>query len=167
MSKTQLITGDTSKYVLDTLDNQGLGLDREVELERPVLPVDITDISDEELMLLYTHFSSYSDFVNTQLACAVVDEKEAERRMDYAESERLLHHQTVNPKATVTVIKALVDGDAALADVRQEYLNKYSYRKVLETMASNCERSTAVCSRELTRRTAGDNFKTRSRKFTV
>jgi len=167
MSKTQLITGDTSKYVLDTLDNQGLGLDREVDLERPALPVDITEISDEELMLLYTHFSSYSDFVNTQLACAVVDEKEAERRMDYAESERLLHHQTASPKATVTVIKALVDGDASLASVRQEYLNKYSYRKVLETMASNCECSTAVCSRELTRRTSSDNFKTRSRKFTT
>jgi hypothetical protein len=78
-----------------------------------------------------------------------------------------LRHQSANAKTTVTIIKALVDGDPTLADIRQESLVKYSYRKMLETMVNNYERSTAVCSRELTRRTSGDNFKTRSRKFTA
>jgi len=164
---SKLITSDTSKYVLDTLDEQGLSLDREMHMPRPSLPADITDVDDEELMRLYTHFSAYSDYVNTQLACAVIDEKEAQRNIDYAESEAMLRHQSTNAKTTVTIIKALVDGDPTLGELRQDALNKYSYRKMLETMANNLERSSSVCSRELTRRTSGDNFKTRSRRFTA
>lgn len=162
---TSLITNDTSKYVLDLLDQQGLTVERDSFMPQPKLPADITELDDEQLMRLYTHFSSYSDFVSTQLACAIVDEKAAERQMDYSESQAMLRHQTGNAKTTVTVIKALVDSDPAVEEPRQNYLNLYAYRKMLETMANNYERSTAVCSRELTRRTSGDNFKTRTRKF--
>lgn len=167
MSKSTLITNDTSKYVLDALDQQGLTIDREVDLIRPSLPADITDVGDEELMLLYTQFSAYSDFVNTQLACAIVDEKEAERTAEYEESMAMLRQQTANTKTTVTMMKALVDADPGICALKQDHLNKYAYRKMLETMANNCERSSSVCSRELTRRTSGDNFKTRTRKFTT
>lgn len=164
---TNLITGDSSKYVLDTLDQQGLGVERETTMPRPSLPADITVLDDEDLMRLYTHFSAYSDFVNTQLACAIVDEKDLERQVDYEESMAMLKLQASNPKTTVTALKAMVDSDPNIKSLKQEHINKYSYRKVLETMANNCERSSSVCSRELTRRTAGDNFKTRTRKFTI
>lgn len=164
---SKLITSETSSYVLDTLDQQGLGLDRETFMPQPKLPGDITEIDDKDLMRLYTHFSAYSDFVNTQLACAIIDEKEAQRNIEYAESEAMLRHQSANAKTTVTIIKALVDGDPTLSDLRTDALNKYSYRKMLETMANNLERNTSVCSRELTRRTSGDNFKTRSNRFTA
>lgn len=167
MSKSTLITDDVSKYVLDSLDKQGLPIDREVELTRPSMPEDITALGDEELMILYTQFSAYSDFVNTQLSCAIVDEKELERQVDYEESMAMLRLQSANPKTTVTALKAMVDSDLSIKGLKQEHMNKYAYRKVLETMANNCERSSSVCSRELTRRTSGDNFKTRSRKFNV
>jgi hypothetical protein len=167
MTKSTLITETTSKYVLDALDKQGLSVDREVELDRPAMPEDITALNDEDLMLLYTRFSMYSDFVNTQLSCAVVDEKELERQISYEESMALLRLQSENPKSTVTSLKAMADSDESINALKKEHLNKYAYRKVLETMANNCERSSAVCSRELTRRTSGDNFKTRTRKFTV
>jgi hypothetical protein len=164
---SKLITNDTSKYVLDMLDEQGLVVDRETFMPRPQLPADITELDDVDLMRLYTHLSAYSEFINNQLACAIIDEKDAQRTLDYAESEAMLRHQTGNAKTTVTIIKALVDGDPSLGDVRQDALVKYSYRKMLETMANNYERSSSVCSRELTRRTSSDNFKTRSRKFTT
>lgn len=165
--KSTLVTDSTSKYVLDELDKQGLSIDREVELDRPQMPADITDISDEDLMLLYTKFSAYSDFVNTQLSCAIVDEKELERQVNYEESMAMLRLQAQNAKSTVTSLKAMVDSDESISQMKQEHMNKYAYRKVLETLANNCERSSSVCSRELTRRTAGDNFKTRTRKFTI
>jgi hypothetical protein len=164
---TNLITNDTSKYVLDTLDQQGLGIERETFIPRPSLPADITELDDEDLMRLYTHFSSYSDFVNTQLSCAIVDEKELERQVDYKESMSMLKLQSENPKTTVTALKAMVDSNDTIRALKQDHLNKYAYRKMLETMANNCERSSSVCSRELTRRTSGDNFKTRTRKFTI
>jgi hypothetical protein len=167
MSKSTLITDDVSKYVLDELDKQGLPVDREVELNRPSMPADITELEDEALMLLYTQFSAYSDFVNTQLSCAIVDEKDLERQVDYEESMVMLRLQDSHPKTTVTALKAMVDSDSNIRDLKQAHMNKYAYRKVLETMANNCERSSSVCSRELTRRTSGDNFKTRTRKFNV
>ncbi len=165
--KAELITNSVSKYVLDEMDKQGLVVDREVELDRPHMPADITDLNDEDLMILYTRFSAYSDFVNTQLSCAIVDEKDLERQVDYEESMSMLRLQANNPKTTVTALKAMVDSDDVIRNLKQDHLNKYAYRKMLETMANNCERSSAVCSRELTRRTSGDNFKTRTRKFTI
>jgi hypothetical protein len=167
MSKSTLITDDVSKYVLDEMDKQGLSIDREVELERPSMPADITELGDEDLMLLYTKFAAYSDFVNTQLSCAIVDEKELERQVDYEESMAMLRLQDSHPKTTVTALKAMVDSDGNIKDLKKLHMNKYAYRKVLETLANNCERSSSVCSRELTRRTSGDNFKTRTRKFNV
>lgn len=164
---SNLITGDASKYVLDTLDEQGLGIERETTMPRPNLPADITVLDDEDLMRLYTHFSAYSDFVNTQLSCAIVDEKEIERQVDYEESMAMLRLQDTHPKTTVTALKAMVDSEGSIKELKQDHMNKYAYRKVLETLANNCERSSAVCSRELTRRTSGDNFKTRNRKFNI
>ena len=165
--KTTLITGDVSEYVLAELETQGLGIKREVDLSHPEMPEDITALSDEDLMLLYTSFSMYSDFVNTQLSCAVVDEKTLERTMDYVESSAMVRVQSENVKTPVTTLKAMVDRDPEVVEARSNHMYKYAYRKMLETMANNCERSSAVCSRELTRRTSGDNFKTRTRKFTV
>lgn len=165
--KTTLITGSISDYVLAELETQGLGIRREVDLSHPEMPEDITALSDEDLMLLYTSFSMYSDFVNTQLSCAVVDEKQLERKMDYAESSAMVTAQAANAKTPVTALKAMVDHDPEVIEARTNHMYKYAYRKMLETLANNCERSSSVCSRELTRRTAGDNFKTRTRKFTV
>lgn len=70
---SNLVLDSVSQYVFDALDQQGLGIDRSAELTRPEMPDDITQISDEDLMLLYTRFSAYTDFVNTQLSCALVE----------------------------------------------------------------------------------------------
>ena len=162
---SNLVLDSVSQYVFDALDQQGLGIDRSAELTRPEMPDDITQISDEDLMLLYTRFSAYTDFVNTQLSCALVDEKELERQVNYEESSALIRHHGSNAKMTVTMAMAMVDVDPGIVALKQRHMEKYAYRKILETMSSNYERGSAICSRELTRRTAGDNYKTRTRKF--
>lgn len=165
---TNLITDQTSSSILDMLDGQGLGVDRAPDLNRPSLPEDITELGDEELMVLYTQFVSFSDFVNTQLSCAIIDEKELERLVDVAESGELMRQTGLaNAKTSVTAIKALVELADSVREAKIAHIQKYAYRKLLETLANNSERDSAVCSRELTRRTSGDNFKTRSRKFTA
>lgn len=164
---SKLITNEVSSYILGELDGQGLPVAREVDLIRPELPADITELGDEELMLLYTQFSAYSDFVNTQLSCAIIDEKNIERQIEYEEASALIRHHSSNSKGTVTIMKAMVDVDPEIMKLKKLHTEKYAYRKLLETMSSNCERGSMVCSRELTRRTAGDTFKTRTRKFTI
>lgn len=166
--RSKLIVGQISSDVISVLNEQGLPVMAEAELDRPMLPPDITLLEDEDLMALYTQFSSYSDFVTTQLACAIVDEKELEQRLESAESAALIQrHSDATGKNTVTLLKALVDSDPNIVELKSQHLEKYAYRKLLETMANNCERGSQVCSRELTRRTSGDNYKTRTRKFTI
>lgn len=163
---SELITEDLSKYVIDQLTQQGLTVQTEAASYRPDLPEDITQIEDEDLMVLYTQFIAYSDFLNTQLACAIIDEKELERRIGVAEASAMITLGS-GTKTTVTAMKATMEADDEIKELKIKHLQKYAYRKMLETLSANTERHSAVCSRELTRRTAGDNYKTRSRKFTI
>lgn len=163
---SELITDDLASYVIDQLDQQGITVPKEASTYRPSLPEDITQIEDEDLMVLYTQFIAYSDFLNTQLACAVIDEKELERQIGVVEASNMIT-LGANSKTTVTAMKATMEVNPEVKDLKVKHLQKYAYRKMLETLASNTERHSAVCSRELTRRTSGDNYKTRSRKFTI
>ena len=163
---SELITGDLSSYIVSQLDEQGIAIPKVAATYRPDLPEDITELEDEDLMVLYTQFIAYSDFLNTQLACAIIDEKELERRIGLAEAENMIT-QSTGTKTTVTAMKATLEVNDEVRAAKVEHLQKYAYRKMLETIANNTERHSAVCSRELTRRTAGDNYKTRSRKFTI
>lgn len=164
MKRSSLIVDATSHNAIITLNEQGIELSLDAELEQPVLPKDITTISDEDLMEMYTKFVAYSDWVNTQLSCAVIDEKDLERRIEYAEARCFLQlHNGKN--STVTLLKAQVDADPEIAKLKEEHLQKYAYRKLIETMANNYDRGSSVCSRELTRRTANDTFKTRAKRF--
>lgn len=163
---SELITGDLSSYIVSQLDEQGIAIPKVAATYRPDLPEDITELEDGDLMVLYTQFIAYSDFLNTQLACAIIDEKELERRIGLAEAENMIT-QSAGTKTTVTAMKATLEVNDQVRAAKVEHLQKYAYRKMLETIANNTERHSAVCSRELTRRTAGDNYKTRSRKFTI
>lgn len=166
MRKSSLILDATSKEAIDSLNEQGIDLATDAELEQPKLPTDITTISDEDLMELYTKFVAYSDWINTQLSCALVDEKDLERRIEFEQAHKFLELHS-GKSTTVTLVKAQVDADPEIESLKQEHMKKYAYRKLIETMANNYDRGSSVCSRELTRRTANDTFKTRARKFQI
>lgn len=163
---SELITGELSSYIIDQLDEQGILVTKDAQNYRPHLPEDITELEDADLMVLYTQFIAYSDFLNTQLACAIIDEKELERQIGVSEASNMIT-LGANSKTTVTAMKATMEVNPEVRDLKIQHLQKYAYRKMLETLANNTERHSAVCSRELTRRTAGDSYKTRSRKFTA
>jgi hypothetical protein len=165
MSKAELMTSNISDYVLDMLAAQGLGISRQVEISQPSLPEDITAIDERELMNLYTNFAAYTDFINTQLSCAIIDEKETERLIDVMTAGKTVTMSTGKASDKVTIIKAQISADPDMINLENQLLARYAYRKMMETISTNCERSTAVCSRELTRRTAGDNYRSRTSKF--
>jgi hypothetical protein len=116
-------------------------------------------------MNLYTNFAAYTDFINTQLSCAIIDEKETERLIDVMTAGKTVTMSTGKASDKVTIIKAQISADPDMINLENQLLARYAYRKMMETISTNCERSTAVCSRELTRRTAGDNYRSRTSKF--
>lgn len=150
-----------SQQALDLLSSQGLSIPTSTPITTPVLPLDITEIDDESLMELFTSFTAFLDFVSYQLALAEIDEKDVDKRLDYAINSAIASQ----PKALASVIKATASSHPDVVKLSEEQAVKYNYRKLIETMVENLTRDSMLISRELTRRTSGGTPMTRARKF--
>jgi len=149
---------------LEELKAQGLDVSHEVDLDKPTLPEDITELDDEDLMRLFTKLIAYIDFLSTQSSLAQIDERESERCLNQIEAE-VTANLPVAKGDKVSVIKAQAAAAPEVVEAAEAYSSAYSYRKIIESMLDNYERDAMLVSRELTRRTAGDTYKSRSRKF--
>jgi hypothetical protein len=155
MADMQIQTGE-GEGTLEVLRSQGLQVRTTMKMETPELPSDITEIGDEDLMVLFSKLTAYSNFLATQMACAMIDERDSERELDLEESIAFL--QAYGGKAskdTMTLIKAQVAVTPKVIRLKETYSARYNYRKLIEVMVNNVERDTALVSRELTRRTSG------------
>jgi hypothetical protein len=138
--------------VLEVLKHQGLQVRTSMKMETPELPVDITELGDEDLMLLFSKLTAYNNFLATQFACAMIDERDAERSLDYEEGVAFL--QSHASKSLASLVKAHVATNPKVVELKEVHSARYNYRKLLEVMVNNVERDTALVSRELTRRTS-------------
>lgn len=161
----KLIRAESSNEVLDILTTQGIVIQKEMNLEAPMLPNDLTNLDDEDLIRLFQHLNEFSKFIKVQASCAQIDETESKKKMDYLEATLMIEHAA--PKATVSSIKAKVETDDDMKASMDDYNKKQYYRKMIDVMVSNLEADMHLVSRELTRRTSGGNFKTRGSKFTI
>lgn len=153
--------GSASKRAFDELVSQGLSLHPQPEIQIPVLPADLTVIDDEDLMILYSLLTAWADFVSTQVSCAQVDERAAEKKLSH--SENLLMIASGDKGDRVTYARAQVAADPTIIAMKQEVEEFHAYRKLVETLALNIERDAALVSRELTRRTSSRNRTSPSR----
>ena len=147
--------GDAAKAAVDTMEAQGFILWDRPELEVPHLPADLTSLGDEALMDLWSVLVAWSDYTNGQLSAAQVDERSAERRIKYLESQ-LMVLKGASSKSSVTLLKAEIAVDPKIQKLEDELDVLYAYRKMVESIAQNLERDSSLISRELTRRTSGN-----------
>jgi hypothetical protein len=161
----KLLRGDNSEKTLAFIKAQGISIDKELDLEVPKLPRDITELDDEDLIRLFQHLNEFTKFIKVQVACAQIDESDAKKRMDYLEASFTTQYTV--PKATVASIKAKVMSEDSMKVSVEEYQAKHDYRKMIEMMVSNLESDMHLVSRELTRRTSSSSFKTRGSRFTI
>lgn len=143
------ITGD----VLSVLEAQGLPVRRNLDIEVPPFPRDITAVDDQELMQLARCYMENYNFLITQVACAELAVAEAESVYDKEEA-KLLITGAADPKAKATTIKATILVDPEMETRSQNLLSAKAYHKLLKTMQDNLERYYQLTSRELTRRTS-------------
>lgn len=144
--------GTASKRAYDELLGQGLSLHPQPNTEIPILPADLTSIEDEDLMVLYSLLTAWSDFVSAQVSCAQVDERSAEKKLSH--SENLLMIASGDRGDRVTYARAQVAAEPMIVALKEEIENLHAYRKLVETLSMNIERDAALVSRELTRRTS-------------
>jgi len=131
---------------------------KSIDLPKPaydqaVLPPDITELSSEQLAEMFTILTGWADYMASQLVQAQLAERDCLRKAEFAESKALVRLTTGAPKGTtVTLIKAQIDTDPEIVDLRDKYEEKYAYRKILEMMLNNQERDITLVSREISRR---------------
>ena len=139
--------------VLEVLKHQGLQVRTSMKMETPELPIDITEIGDEDLMLLFSKLTAYNNFLSTQFACAMIDERDSERSLDYEEGVAFLQSYA-GKTSLASLVKAHVATNPKVVELKEIHSARYNYRKLLEVMVNNVERDTALVSRELTRSTS-------------
>lgn len=159
------INAGTSQPVIDNLQLQGFQFQTRMELQIPDMPSDITTLDDEGLMHLFGELTSYANFLSAQYACALIDEKNADQALDFAESKNYISAYEANKKETVTIMKARMASDPEIIHLREALNAKYAYKKLIEVMVSNVERNTQLTSRELTRRTSNGQVNRSNRMF--
>lgn len=121
--------------------------------EQVVLPQDITEISSEELGLLFTKLTSWTDYINSQVVMAQLEERAALKKKEFLENSMLVRRMGSQAKGErVTAIKAEIAVHEDIVDLDVEYEEKYAYRKLVEMLLTNHERDLALVSREITRR---------------
>jgi hypothetical protein len=102
---------------------------------------------------MFTILTGWADYMSSQLVQAQLAERDALRKAEFAESKALVRLTTGSPKGTtVSLIKAQIDIDPDIQDLRDKYEEKYAYRKILEMMLNNQERDITLVSREISRR---------------
>jgi len=150
----KLHTTGVTEEVLKVLEAQGLPVRRQLDIEIPPFPHDITMVDDQELMMLATKYMENYSFIRTQVAAAALAEMEAENAYTTAEAKALLSKTTGKSTEKATMLKSAVMTDPEMVELSAAKMNTYAYRKMLETMQDNLERYYSLTSRELTRRTS-------------
>lgn len=121
--------------------------------EQVILPPDITEISSEQLGELFTRLTAWTDYINSQLVMAQLEERAVLKKKDFLENTMLVRRMGSQAKGErVTAIKAEIAVHQDVIDLDNEYEEKYAYRKLVEMLLTNHERDLQLVSREITRR---------------
>ena len=133
---------------------EGWGLEfQKPEYDQVRLPNDITDISSEELGQLFTRLTAWTDYINSQLTLAQLEERSALKKKEFLENTMLVRRMGAQVKGErVTAVKAEISVNQDVVDLDNDYEEKYAYRKLVEMLLTNHERDLSLVSREITRR---------------
>lgn len=149
-----------SERVAAKLAKKGLVSPSRPVTEMPSMPADITELDDESLLGLMTEMVTWADYAATQLAFAAIDEKATTNLLEFGNAEAMVRGWGDDTEK-VTIARARRNLDADVIGLKQQGLDAYATRKLLETLFNNLERDASLLSRELTRRTAGSAPTTR------
>jgi hypothetical protein len=131
---------------------QQLTLPKRPDDEIPTLPYDLTDLDYGGLMGLFTELTRWTDYLDAQVACAQIDEKAIGTVLELAEATAFTDGWTGKTADRVSAAKMQVTLDVRVQELRQEQMDFYAYRKLVEVLRDNAIRDYQLVSRELTRR---------------
>jgi hypothetical protein len=138
---------------LDKFNQIGIHFNKPLA-EKVELPSDITTLSSEQLAETFTKLTSWADYIASQHALAIIEERAAQRLLEFKENSMLIKRFGAVKGERITFVKAQISVEPEVVQLTQEYEEKYAYRKLVEMLLNNHERDLTLVSREITRRTS-------------
>ena len=121
--------------------------------EIPKLPPHLDELSDADLMSLYSQMVSWVNYAKAEVVQAEVIEENTLSALRQTEAVALISQwDDTNKGDTVTMAKARRDVDPEVVDCGDKHREARAYRKMVDTVFDHCERNAMVLSRELSRR---------------
>lgn len=161
--KTNNDTGSAFAYAERIASSYGFARPGVPGPQAPLLPMDLGELTPDEMMNLFAEFSAWAGYAAVKVAEAEAAEDDTESDLKVAEA-RFMINEVEGGDEKVTVARARRDSDPEVVRLRKELRKRRAVRKLLVTYFTNYERSAAVLSRELTRRTGLFPYEQRSGK---
>jgi hypothetical protein len=114
-------------------------------------------------MQLFSEYVQWQNFAATEFALAEVAEERAEANVRRLEAEGMVLGS--GPGTKVTEVRAAINTTKEMREARDAVLDAYAKRKLTGVMSTNCERTAALLSRELSRRIGGADVQRRQMRW--
>ena len=163
-TKMELRLNKTSQETIGLAEKQGLKVVYSYEYDAPTLPADITDVTEEQLMDLYSRYVSYLDFINTQAWCAKVDAADAEKDVDLEKARKKIMMKESGQ--AVAMIDPLIEIDDTYNDLRKTAQELKNYHSLVQLISEKTLKDISFINREISRRISANKATGRLAMFT-
>ena len=120
--------------------------------EIPNIPSHLDELSDADLMEVYTAFMSWLSYAKSELVASEIEEERCANDCRLTEAKTLIKQWGNEKGDTVTLAKARRDVDELVIAAQEAHFYSRAYRKLVDSVFDRCERGAQVLSRELSRR---------------
>lgn len=148
--KMELRLNKISRETIKAAEEQGLKVVYSFEYDAPTLPKDITDITEEQLMDLYSKYVSYLDFINTQAWCAKVDAADAEKEVDLEKARKKIMMKESGQ--AVALIDSYIEIDDTYNELKDVCQSLKNYHSLVQLLSEKTLKDISFINREISRR---------------
>ncbi|MFF8283372.1 hypothetical protein ACF06W_11685 [Streptomyces albus] len=148
----------------DDLETMGFLKEERPDGLLPNLPYDVTTLTDQELMVLYGQFVSWTAYAAMRLVEARANEKAAKQNLNYSAATASLNAST---EKTVAGRKSAAAVDPQVQADEKAHLDALSLVEALEMVHKNVESRAQFCSRDLSRRQTSRDTESRAYRWGV
>ena len=163
-TKMELRLNKTSRETIQAAEAQGLKVVYSYEYDAPSLPKDITDITEEQLMDLYSRYVSYLDFINTQAWCAKVDAADTEKELVLDKARKKIMMKEAGQ--AVAMIDSHVEIDEGYVELQNTCQELKNYHSLVQLISEKTLKDISFINREISRRISANKATGRLAMFT-
>lgn len=152
----------------DWLAQLGMELPGSPKTDVPTLPDDLTEISDADLMEVFSEFTEWANYANGRRSALEIDEADAQAQLDIANARAVVSGWDDNDGKSdkrVTIAKARREIDTEVQQASERYRKVHAKKKMVTAMCDIFERNAALISRELSRRIGSGDVERRSARW--